>query len=102
MPCLRSLTCKSHSLTSKRKVQGRSRLFDELLRERTIAINKKNSERIEILTSQPQNENFQSAIKRASDYFDQAQRNEKIVPAEFSFMIKLRNFYLKRPLLDHM
>ena len=30
MPCPRSLTCKAHSLTAKRSVQGRSRPYDEL------------------------------------------------------------------------
>ncbi|GET56369.1 SCA7-domain-containing protein [Rhizophagus irregularis DAOM 181602=DAOM 197198] len=30
-PCTRSLTCKSHSLTLKRSVTGRSQLFDTLL-----------------------------------------------------------------------
>lgn len=31
--CARSLTCKSHSMGAKRSVDGRSRLFDELLAE---------------------------------------------------------------------
>ncbi|KAK7061128.1 SAGA complex subunit Sgf73 [Paramarasmius palmivorus] len=31
LPCSRSLTCKSHSMGSKRAVQGRSRPYDELL-----------------------------------------------------------------------
>ncbi|XP_038128218.1 ataxin-7-like protein 1 [Cyprinodon tularosa] len=31
--CTRSLTCKTHSLTQRRAVPGRSRLFDELLAE---------------------------------------------------------------------
>ncbi|KAL4250331.1 hypothetical protein ABKN59_005897 [Abortiporus biennis] len=31
LPCSRSLTCKSHSMGAKRAVQGRSRLYDELL-----------------------------------------------------------------------
>mgnify|MGYP002783660291 FL=1 len=43
LPCLRSLTCKSHSLTSKRKVLGRSRPFDELLKEKNAAMAKKNA-----------------------------------------------------------
>jgi SAGA-associated factor 73 len=33
LPCSRSLTCKSHSMGAKRAVQGRSRLYDELLLE---------------------------------------------------------------------
>lgn len=32
-PCTRSLTCKTHSLSLRRQVQGRSRTFDELLSE---------------------------------------------------------------------
>lgn len=32
-PCMRSLTCKSHSATSKRAVIGRTRDFDSLLAE---------------------------------------------------------------------
>ncbi|CAG8738968.1 17241_t:CDS:2, partial [Cetraspora pellucida] len=32
-PCTRSLTCKTHSVGSKRAVQGRSRRYDELLAE---------------------------------------------------------------------
>ncbi|EJF64263.1 SCA7-domain-containing protein [Dichomitus squalens LYAD-421 SS1] len=31
LPCSRSLTCKSHSMGSKRAVQGRSKPYDELL-----------------------------------------------------------------------
>ncbi|KAJ7224431.1 SCA7, zinc-binding domain-containing protein [Mycena pura] len=31
LPCSRSLTCKSHSMGAKRAVQGRSRLYDDLL-----------------------------------------------------------------------
>ncbi|TFY56668.1 hypothetical protein EVG20_g8841 [Dentipellis fragilis] len=31
LPCSRSLTCKSHSMGAKRAVQGRSKLYDELL-----------------------------------------------------------------------
>ena len=31
LPCSRSLTCKSHSMGAKRAVQGRTRLYDELL-----------------------------------------------------------------------
>ena len=30
-PCARSLTCKSHSMSSKRSVEGRSRPYDVLL-----------------------------------------------------------------------
>ncbi|TFK71615.1 SCA7-domain-containing protein [Pluteus cervinus] len=33
LPCSRSLTCKSHSMGAKRAVQGRSKLYDELLLE---------------------------------------------------------------------
>ena len=31
LPCSRSLTCKSHSMSAKRAVQGRSRNYDDLL-----------------------------------------------------------------------
>lgn len=31
LPCSRSLTCKAHSMGAKRAVQGRSKLYDELL-----------------------------------------------------------------------
>lgn len=31
LPCMRSLTCKSHSVLAKRSVTGRSRSYDELL-----------------------------------------------------------------------
>ncbi|KAF5369228.1 hypothetical protein D9757_010033 [Collybiopsis confluens] len=33
LPCSRSLTCKSHSMGAKRAVQGRSRAYDDLLRD---------------------------------------------------------------------
>jgi SAGA-associated factor 73 len=33
LPCTRSLTCKSHSMGAKRAIVGRSRAFDELLRD---------------------------------------------------------------------
>ncbi|KAI6105623.1 SCA7-domain-containing protein [Pisolithus sp. B1] len=33
LPCSRSLTCKAHSMGAKRAVQGRSKLYDELLLE---------------------------------------------------------------------
>ena len=33
LPCSRSITCKSHSMGAKRGVQGRSKPYDELLRE---------------------------------------------------------------------
>ncbi|KDN44112.1 SCA7-domain-containing protein [Tilletiaria anomala UBC 951] len=38
-PCLRSLTCKSHSMGAKRSVEGRSRPYDELLFEWQKATN---------------------------------------------------------------
>ena len=33
LPCSRSLTCKAHSMGAKRAVQGRSKVYDELLLE---------------------------------------------------------------------
>ncbi|KAH8111045.1 SCA7-domain-containing protein [Phellopilus nigrolimitatus] len=33
LPCSRALTCKSHSMGAKRAVQGRSKLYDDLLNE---------------------------------------------------------------------
>ena len=33
LPCSKSLTCKSHTMGAKRRVQGRSRNYDELLLE---------------------------------------------------------------------
>ena len=36
-PCTRSLTCKAHSLTLRRAVQGRSRTFDDLLADHRAA-----------------------------------------------------------------
>jgi len=36
--CLRSLTCKLHSILLKRKVEGRSRPYDELMRLRKVKI----------------------------------------------------------------
>jgi len=36
-PCTRSLTCKAHSLTLRRAVQGRSRSFDDLLADHRAA-----------------------------------------------------------------
>lgn len=36
-PCTRSLTCKTHSLTLRRAVPGRTKIFDELLAEHRAA-----------------------------------------------------------------
>lgn len=97
LPCLRSLTCKSHSLTSKRKVEGRSKPLDELLRERNALIVKKNIEQGDSAAG-----TTEGNLLTALEYFEFKERLEQIHPIEFKFLRRQLLYYLKKPLSDGM
>ncbi len=97
LPCLRSLTCKSHSLTSKRKVQGRSKPFDMLLRERNALLGKK--------TPDQNNESTSKSIgfihKLLSlDHINKSITGAMDFPAEEKCIKRQLKHYLRRPLTD--
>lgn len=96
LPCLRSLTCKSHSLTSKRKVQGRLKPFDELLRERNALMGKKG-------VDQNTSGSKLFGLYRSIDQIDLSilAKRDPTPPAWFSCHGRQLSFYLKRPLLDY-
>jgi SAGA-associated factor 73 len=92
LPCLRSLTCKSHSLTSKRKVEGRSKPFDDLLRERNAQISKNSSEkRDSAMTSREDN------IAGYSEHLDFKERVDRVYPSRFKLLRRQMLFYLQKP-----
>lgn len=97
LPCLRSLTCKSHSLTSKRKVEGRSKPLDELLRERNALIVKKNIELGDVAPSSAEG-NLLSAV----ELFEFKERQEHYYPFKFKMIRKQMQYFLKKPLSDGM
>lgn len=99
LPCMRSLTCKSHSLTSKRKVQGRSKPFDALLRDRNVLFGKKIVEQ--------QSDSLVKSIgifqKFSSINMDSEPSKEPLlVPAVHKCLRRQIRHLLKKPLIDHV
>lgn len=93
-PCLRSLTCKSHSLTSKRKVEGRSKPLDELLRERNALILKKNLAEQGDIPSKSLDGNLMNSF----ELLEFKERPEQHYPTRFRALRRQLIYHLKKPL----
>jgi len=107
IPCMRSLTCKSHSVASKKAVKNRPKDFDVLLNEYILAHPPKNNA-IKPITEnlELQNEIFSTAdskaalfdaIKSSSDAFS---RTPQVLITSFSRRRDLSDFRFILSFLD--
>ncbi|CAG8622388.1 10873_t:CDS:2 [Dentiscutata erythropus] len=99
-PCTRSLTCKTHSVGSKRAVQGRSKRYDELLAEHQ---KKKAAERPpkEIAVSNNKQDNKIDDSERDVAVIDSDAEVDAVMEATMCYkprpLVTRPNYYLHTP-----
>ena len=99
IPCMRSLTCKSHSMASKRAITGRAKDFDKLLCDYIQQHPPKNSQlKLQI------SPNISDVISEDLEALDSPESNKKFVDSRVFPLRRMTDLYIssrKRGFIDN-